>query len=111
MSLKLLAMLNKNIPAIRSRVARFHYSSVSGGVYRCASRCGVVGPSMWALCFIDGVESVGVEVRADPREVQRRPQKCFSHADTFFVVVAGVALKIGIAIGLERLTTVGKTGR
>ena len=68
--LKLFAMLNKNIIAVGPRIARLNDASVARGVNRSAARSRIIGTAMGSLGFVDGVQSIRVEVRADAREIQ-----------------------------------------
>ena len=54
------------------------------------------------------MQSIGVEVRADAREIEWCSQKCFTHADAELVVVARIALGVGIAIRLKSVTAIGE---
>ena len=106
--LKLFAMLNENIIAIGSGIARLDNASVAGCVNWGATRCGVVSATMGPLGFVNGVQSIGIEVRADASEIEWCAQKCFTHAHAKLVVIARIALGVGIAIRLKSVTLIGE---
>ena len=110
MRFKLLAMLDEYISAIGSRVACLDDATIPCSIDRRTSWCRVVSASMRSLRLVDGVKSIGVEIRAHSREVKRCAQERLTHADAFFVVVAGITLEVGVAVGLKCLAAIGKAG-
>ena len=111
MGFELLPVLNEHIVAVWTGVACFGHAPVARRINRGAAGCGVVGAAMRTLGFINRMQAIWVEVRADAGEIQRCHQEGLAHADAKFVVVAGVALRIGIPVSLKRLAAIGETGR
>jgi len=107
---KLLAMLDEYISAVGSRVACLDDATIPCSIDRRTSWCRVVSASMRSLRLVDRVKSIGVEIRAHSREVKRCAQERLTHADAFFIVVAGITLEVGVAVGLEGLSSVSETG-
>ena len=90
--LKLLPVLNKHIVTVWPGVARLSHSPVARRINWGAAGSGVVGAAMRSLGFINWMQAVWVEIRADTGEIQRCQQEGLAHADAEFVVVAGVTL-------------------
>ena len=65
-------MLDKDVVPVGPRVACFDHPTVSGRIDGRAGRGRIIGAPMGSLGFVDRMEAIWVEIRADPGEVQRR---------------------------------------